>query len=549
MSRDLVDQVKRAGLAPTRDDQKFEETLRRSLGLKTRYESARLAIGRSLSQQEPPPAPKPADGTSIPGGTLFGDDLDVWLAALVESDRPAVTVADAAAEPPDVTLETVRQLVHAHWQRGAADLRDDWREVGGDVAEFLLRLSNLLPNTAAGSGGRPRGDSVRDATSKDGAAAKHTSGGPAGQVAVRFGPVSEIHPGGQPIESVLNVAGSPHIALMGRSGTGKTTTACDIARQIASSGHGVPMLLIDPKGEFFEPDGSLRPPFDDPALGIRGVEVGTEGIPLDFLPGPDAGAVALNQAASRLRDAIASACRSIGDSQRMRLMNAIEEVVREEHRRDLAAITRRYEQHLNQDGQSADSVLAMLTEMTRVPTFEPEVPADAFFGQSWLISLRSLAADSHRDLAMLLLLDALARHVASSGESPVSGGVRQLRHLLVVDEAKRVLRDSRGEALEELLRQGRSRGQVVMLISQNPSDFQKQSEDFMSQLGTVVAFACGGNVRGLKVLKSAYAVDHLMANELSDEHLPPGVALVKPNNRPHDRVRCFHPATAAPIGG
>ena len=79
-----------------------------------------------------------------------------------------------------------------------------------------------------------------------------------------------------------------------------------------------------------------------------------------------------------------------------------------------------------------------------------------------------------------------------------------------------------------------------MLLSQDPSDFVGQADDFTKQLGTVVAFACAQSTRGLKDLGGAYG-RKLQPQEFSDTTLPPGVAFAKLQNRAAERVRAWEP--------
>ncbi|WP_348246377.1 hypothetical protein, partial [Salmonella enterica] len=76
-----------------------------------------------------------------------------------------------------------------------------------------VRLSQLLPEYGALPGAAGNGLGVSAAAS---------------EVRVRVGSVSELFESGEPVDFALNGPGtSPHIALMGGSGKGKTTTGID----------------------------------------------------------------------------------------------------------------------------------------------------------------------------------------------------------------------------------------------------------------------------------------------------------------------------------
>jgi len=189
------------------------------------------------------------------------------------------------------------------------------------------------------------------------------------------------------------------------------------------------------------------------------------------------------------------------------------------------------------NAKSADSIVSRLNELTTIACFEPELSASQFFSQSWIISLKSLPEELKR-LVTLILLDTASAFVLDQNDSTVTNGFRRLRHLLVVDEARKVLQERRSQSLVDLVRQGRSKGAVAMLLSQDPSDFEGAADDFLSQIGTVVAFACSQNERGLRSLMGVFG-RKVQPNEFSDTYLPPGVAFVKLPGREAERIKCW----------
>jgi hypothetical protein len=520
MNLEFKEQVWKAQFKSTDESAAFEDNIRKAFGLQYRYEAARLLIGRSLAE---PTAPDPLpSGTKfynkpIPGEYLFGDYDDLWLCALIVDGKLS----------PTATVDDFRSLVEAHWARGHRLVKDELERSQGNEIRLVQRLSELLPE---GGAQMDIGGDV-------------PAGGIEGEVRLKIGSVSRTLDGDEPIDFILNGPGlPPHIALMGAIGKGKTMTGTQMAMELVQKAR-IPFIFIDPKGEFVE-DGRVVGSFAALGSAVTGIEVGAAPIPLNFLPPHSAPTQRVARAAMRLRDTLAMCCKNPGDLQKDLLRTAIQDVINSRGDRSLDTIRDRYEAALLANGKSGtDSIISRLNEMTgsNMPCFEPVLQPAQFFTRSWVISLHLLPEELKR-LVTLVILDAVSSFLLEQADSPVSGGYRVLRHLLVVDEARKTLRERRSESLVDLIRQGRSKGSVVMLLSQDPSDFEGEADDFTSQLGTVVAFACNQSKRGLGALEGVFG-RKLQAAEFADTQLEAGVAFVKLPGASAQRIRCWQPST------
>lgn len=509
MNLDFKEAVWKGQFRPTEESYEFEDRFRKRFGLGNRYDSARLLVGRSLAEPQPvtPLGPEAKlSNKAIAGEFLFGEQIDLWIAALVLDG--GLTVGGG--------VDDFRALVEAHWARGFQLIRGEFERCGGDEVRLISLLADLLPEGVPGAG-----------------AATGLEPSAAGEVRVKVGTVSLIYPAGKAVELVVNGQGtSPHIAFMGAVGKGKTTTALQLAGQIISQAR-IPFLFIDPKGDEILRQGAVP-------LGGTILEVGREAIPLDFLPSASGGHVAVQNAAMRLRDTIVRCCKTPGDLQQDLLRTAIENVIQDNAGRDLDTIKDEYEHQLRQAGKASDSIVSRLNELTGLSCFSPDLPPAGFFRRSWVISLKALQSDELKRLVVLLLLDATAAYGLAQGDSPVVHGFRAMRHILVVDEARKILMERKYQSLSDLVRLSRSKGEVVVLLSQDPSDFEGQVDDFTTQLGSVVAFACAQTQRGLRALRGVYG-RALQANEFADTWLPQGVAFCKLPGREPERITCWQP--------
>ncbi len=419
------------------------------------------------------------------------------------------------------TIEEFRGLVESHWSRGFDLIREELEACEGNEIKLVQRLADLLPE-----GGTPV-DLPFGAGS-----------GAAGEIRLKVGTVSTTHPGGKEVDFVINGPGTPpHIALMGAIGKGKTTTGVQIALDLVRQAR-IPLLFIDPKGEFVA-DGQVTGLLAELGGDIQAIEMGSQPCLLDFLPPPDASTQKIARASMRLRDTIALCCKSAGDLQKDLLRTAIQDVIANGNDHSLETIRDTYEQQLVANGKGPDSIVSRLNELTGMNCFDPRMPATQFFSQSWVISLKGLPEELKR-LSILMIMDAASSFLLDQEESPAPGGFRVLRHLLILDEARKVLQEKKSESLVDLIRLGRSKGSVVMLLSQDPSDFDGAADDFLSQIRTVVAFACAQSSKGLRSLEGVFG-RKVQAQEFSDTYLTPGVAFVKLPGRDAERMRCWQP--------
>jgi hypothetical protein len=511
MNLDFKEKVWKAHFTPTEESADFEQRIRTAFGLGSRYESAQLLIGRSLAERTPPePLPSATKffKTPISGEVLFGSDLDIWICALVLDGRLN----------PNSSVEDFRNLVEAHWARGSSLIKDELQRCEQNHMKMVARLADYLPEGTGNS-------KIPFATGP----------GEKGEIRLKLGPVSKTHPGAKPFDFILNAQGTPpHIAFMGSSGGGKTLTGVQLADQIVEQTQ-IPFLFIDVKPEF-NSESEIHPDLQKFARRAKHIEVGKQALPLDFLPPGDAPLHKIATSAMRLRDSLVMCCKNPGDRQRDILREAIEEVIASRGDRSLTAILQAYQQRLRNEGKEDDSIVSRLNELTRLPSFSPEMQPADFFQQSWIVTLN--LPEELKRLATLLLLDAASGYLLDQSEAPSTGNFRSLRYLLIVDEARKVLRDRRSESLVDLIRKGRSKGVTVMLLSQDPSDFEGEVDDFTRQLGTVVAFACAQTQRGLRNLIGVFS-RKVLPEEFSGTQLPRGVAFVKAPGRPPERVNCW----------
>ena len=485
--------------------EEFLGIIRKSMISGERFKVARLAIGRSLAHDQPVEM-LPDDteySTAIEGIHLFGEDASLWACLIAEAHSEKIESADV-----------YKRLVEAHWKRGADLLEQDFKEVGERDVDFAVRLAEMAGATSSGVTPVQVMPTYR-----------------VGTLSVKIGEISIDPKTNQQVIAELNAPGSsPHIALMGKTRSGKTRTGLVIAEEIVRQAN-IPFVLIDPKGEFVK-DGRLVAKSEwngrtlaDRFPGLQFVDVATTPVPLDFLAlGATPSESEIAHAAIAFRDSFQKCIRAKGDVAMDELRETVSELLHEGGGPvSLERIRDRVKEQSAESKRRKDSIQAKLNELTALRLFEPLMNRASFFSRRWVIGLGNAPEESKR-LTMFLILDALAAHLLAQEDSETDArGNRAIRHLLVVDEAAEILAYRHG-ALSSLIRKCASKGEIVMLLSQSPEDFDQEEDDFLSQMGTISVFK--SSAQSVKNLRAALGRP-VKPEEFSDKALPDGYVLAK----------------------
>jgi len=133
-----------------------------------------------------------------------------------------------------------------------------------------------------------------------------------------------------------------------------------------------------------------------------------------------------------------------------------------------------------------------------------------------------------RELTVCLVLTALYRELMAMPDSNVADGIREMRTIIVIDEAHHFLKDKKRNAiLERLIREIRSKGASVFLMSKSPDDYDQDNFDFTELLEFI--FLLQSNAGASKFLQNVFGVSAQEAKTLSSEvaNLPTANAIGK----------------------
>lgn len=460
---------------------KITEMLKGQLGLSVRYRVARLAIGRSLGETSFPTQSVDAQGKTIKGDLLFGlDEYPLWVGLLITNIKKHV-------QKPDLTVATLQNVVRRHWHRGIMLLQEDWKEAEEDPRKFweiLIHRRAMLPDTVSKLG--KFGEKPHDSIGFTGIAQP---------VYVDLG--KSVDPPYESYKRLVNGVGtSPHMAIMGQSGSGKTRIMKEVLKQINAQ-TSAPVILLDlGKGDLANDTALID------ALGAKILRVPEDGIPLDMFYASNQSDEVATDTVMGFRDSFSSVVQGkLGPKQLDTLREALKPLFMSQEKITLEHVRAQLDQHYQDNDLKVDSVMSTINDLTQYTIFRPDFSPQQFFSQSWIITFAH-AHDTIKNLAVFLLMDALNTYMKRSPEAPQdSEGHRAIRLILAVDEARHLLA-SKHDALSDNIRLHRSKGLVVTLASQSPDDYDGKSDDYLENIGLPICF--NTNAVATKVLQNMF---------------------------------------------
>jgi len=170
---------------------------------------------------------------------------------------------------------------------------------------------------------------------------------------------------------------------------------------------------------------------------------------------------------------------------------------------------------LNDRPDSLTSVFRPLTEHNLFATREMPV-WDSLVNRTVIIDIHESPAQ--KDLCVFFVLNELYRQLMLMPDSNVDLNTlaREMRTVVVIDEAHHFLKSKKRVAvLENLIREIRSKGASVILLSQSPDDYDKADFNFLEMLEFVYVLGC--NPSSHKFLQQMFGVSGEQAKRLMRE--------------------------------
>jgi DNA sulfur modification protein DndE len=271
-----------------------------------------------------------------------------------------------------------------------------------------------------------------------------------------------------------------HIAVAGNSGTGKTQFALELLRQISEeSNHLVNYIYLDFKGLKADDVRQMQGFFDKTrATFIDAPKSPFPVNPLSFID-------AINETNKQMGidkfvDIVAKYS-NIGIKQRGALRDATIN----------AFLLKKPGEHPNlEDINNAlleevrdkrDSLTEIIDELSRYKIFTEPKKGLNFLNQNTYLSLSGDLSNSVRFTSLFLIINYIYNTFMNMENTAVENGMRSMRYVLLIDEAHVIFKEKKyQDILEKILREIRSKGVSVIMLSQGIDEYTQANFDFSS---------------------------------------------------------------------
>ena len=279
---------------------------------------------------------------------------------------------------------------------------------------------------------------------------------------------------------------SHHIAIAGMNGSGKTELIKDLLFQISQkTNSNLKFIFFDYKGEG---QSNLKKFLDKTQCEyINPLEQPFEFNPLSFINLTNEKYQTFN--INSFVDTVADIESRIGPKQKSILKNVVlscfELKKREGQHPTLQDVHLALIEYYSENRHSPDTLLSVIEDLSAgIFSSDSSQNKEKIYQKSMYVSLPDALSEKLRQLCVFLTLRYLLAEFTSMDDTiPNSDKIKPLRYIIVIDEAHVYLnnKNARG-TLEKLLRAIRSKGVVVIMISQGVEDYNKPDFDFASEI-------------------------------------------------------------------
>jgi Cdc6-like AAA superfamily ATPase len=298
---------------------------------------------------------------------------------------------------------------------------------------------------------------------------------------------------------------NPHFAIMGTSGSGKTTFLKHLLREIRKvSDYKTNFVIFDYKNGDIAQDEEFVVNTQAEVIDLK-----KSPLPLNVFAESALHEQDQKKCAEKIVNLVKSVEATIGKVQEQKLYEAILNAYKNHSPYpDFYAVRSELEK-LNDKPDSLTSVFRPLTEQNYFAKTGQKIYS------SW--TDKTLIVDIHdiekKDLVCFFVLNQIHHELKKLGESPAKNDIRHIRTIIVIDEAHYFLKNPRrAKILENIVREVRSSGGAVILSSQSPDDYDNTKFDFLEMMEFPIVLK--SNPESGKFIEQKFSVSPQRAKEI-----------------------------------
>jgi DNA sulfur modification protein DndE len=278
-----------------------------------------------------------------------------------------------------------------------------------------------------------------------------------------------------------------HIAVAGESGSGKTQFALELLRQFhANSNEQIKFLYLDFKGlkKGDEKSAFYKPFFEQTKTNYINITETTFPLnPLSFID-------TINQkdkilGINKFVDIIAK-YGHIGENKEQTLKQAVKDAFENKTNGEYPSFKEIYENvMLAEDGKNS-RLTGILNSLQELNIFQTKVNhLESFINKNYYLSLSGDLPAPVQFTATFLIINYIYNVFMNMEKAPYEDGKIALKYVLLIDEAHVIFKEKKSQSiLEKMLREIRSQGVSVILLSQGIEEFNQPSFDFSTMCNT-----------------------------------------------------------------
>lgn len=292
----------------------------------------------------------------------------------------------------------------------------------------------------------------------------------------------------EPITFCFNnsqIYNNQHIAVAGKSGSGKTQFALEFLCQLVEKTQGqVNFLFLDFKGISNNDKEKMKSFFDE--THTKCINAPDEPFPLNPLSFIDN----INDTnkllgINKFVDIIVKYS-NIGSKQKQTLKDAVKEAFIRQTDGDYPSLQEIYSIILEQIGDKKDTLTEIMGRLSEYELFASKVDNPShFLNNNYYLSLSGDLDNTSRFTSVFLIINYIFNVFSNMGGTNVVDNYREMRYVLMIDEAHDLFREKKSlEILEVILRKIRSYGVSVFLLSQGIAEYNTANFDFSQECET-----------------------------------------------------------------